>query len=128
MASPYSATIKGYAEIQEANRKLVYATKPQGAFGAANKYATLQLMRGVRVRAHVDTGTYRSSISAEFNGLYGRVYVAPNRNPKGGGLASVYGAYEEARGGGHAAFANATSQDGDRAAQAGIQIMIEALP
>jgi hypothetical protein len=123
-----SATVLGYQEVQEAARKLVYATKPQGAFGRANQQATLALMRGVRARAHRDTGTYAASIVAEFDGLFGRVYVAPNANPKSGQLASVYGAYEEARGGSHAAFANAYEQDGQRASQEGIQIVIEALP
>ena len=128
MASPYSATIEGYEKIQEAQRKLVYEMKPSGAFGRANQYATLQLMRAVRVRAHVDTGTYRSSIAAEFDGLYGRVYVASNRNPKSGQAASVYAPYEEARGGSHAAFAQAQAQEGQRAMQEGTQILIQALP
>ena len=125
---PNSVTVQGYEQLQEATRKLVYEMKPQGAFGAANKYATLQLMRGARVRAHVDTGTYRSSISASFDGLYGRVYVAANRNPKSGQSASVYGPHEEARGGSHAAFAGAMAQDGARAIQDGTEILIRALP
>lgn len=129
MASPYSVTVKGYEELQEASRKLVYAMNPAGAMGQANRYATLQLMRAVRVRAHVDTGTYRSSIQAEFDGLHGRVYVADNRNPKSGQSAAVYGKHEEARGGSHAAFANAAaSQDANAAAQEGIQIIIGGLP
>jgi hypothetical protein len=129
MASPYSATVKGFAELQEASRKLVYAMNPQGAMGQANRYATLQLMRAVRVRAHKDTGTYAASIQAEFDGLYGRVYVADNRNPKTGQSAAVYGKYEEARGGSHAAFAQASeSAEAKSAAQDGIQIIIGALP
>lgn len=129
MASPYGAIIKGFEEIQEAHRKLVYEMSPRGAFGRANQKATLDLMRAVRVRAHVDTGTYRSSIVAEFDGLFGRVYVAPNRNPKSGQLASVYGQYEEARGGSHAAFANASkSVEAQQATQDGIEILIDALP
>ena len=86
-------------------------------------------MRAVRVRAHVDTGTYRSSIQAEFDGLFGRVYVANNRNPKTGKSAAVYGKFEEARGGSHAAFANAAnSVDAKQAGQDGIEILINALP
>lgn len=128
MAS-YSVTVKGYEQIQEASRKLVYAMNPQGAMGQANRYATLQLMRAVRVRAHTDTGTYRGSISAEFDGMHGRVYVAANRNPKSGQSAAVYGKYEEARGGSHAAFAQAqASADATNAMQDGIKIIIGALP
>ena len=125
---PNSVTVQGYEKIQEARRQFVYAMQPQGAFGAANKYATLQLMRGVRARAHVATGTYRASITPEFDGLYGRVYVAPNRNPVSGQSASVYGPHEEARGGSHAAFAGAMAQDGARALQDGVNILIRALP
>jgi hypothetical protein len=129
MASPYSVEIKGFQEIQEASRKLVYAMNPRGAMGQANRYTTLQMMRAVRVRAHKDTGTYAASIQAEFDGLHGRVYVGDNRNPKTGQSAAVYGKFEEARGGSHAAFAQASSgADAAAAAQDGIQIIIGALP
>lgn len=128
MASPYGTEIRGLQQLQEASRKLVYAVNPKGAMGQANRYAVLQLMRGVRVRAHKDTGTYAASIQAEFDGEHGRVYVADNRNPKTGQSAAVYGKYEEARGGSHAAFANTNAQEGSKAAQDGIQIIVGALP
>ena len=120
--------VKGYEQLQAANLKLLSAVKPTGALGAANLYATKSMLRGVIGRAHADTGTYKSSMRAEFNGLTGRVYVAPNRNPKSGGIAAIYGKYEEARGGSHAAFANTASQDEAKAAQDGIQIIVGALP
>lgn len=124
----YKVTIEGYEKLQAANRKLLAAVKPNGALGAANLFVTKSMQRGVESRVHVDTGTYKSSILADFAGTVGRVYVAANRNPKGGGLASVYAKYEEGRGGSHAAFANTARQDGQRVAQEGVQLIIEALP
>ncbi len=126
---PNSVIVKGFEQLQEASRKLVYAMNPAGPMGQANRYATLQLMRAVRVRTHVDTGTYRSSIQADFSGIAGRVYVASNRNPQSGQSASIYGAFEEARGGSHAAFAQAAaSVDAKNAVQDGIDIIISGLP
>lgn len=124
----FKVAIEGYQELQAANRKLLAAVRPQGALGAANLYATKSMLRGVESRAHSDTGTYQASIRAEFNGLTGRVYVAPNRNPKSGGIAAAYARFEEARGGSHAAFANTAKQDEQRAAQEGVQLIIGALP
>jgi len=124
----FSAVVKGYEELQAANRKLLAAVQPQGALGAANLYATKSMLRGVEGRVHTDTGTYKASLRAEFTGLVGRVYVAPNRNPKSGAIASMYARHEEARGGSHAAFANTAKQDEQRVAQEGVQLIIGALP
>jgi len=120
MATKSGVTIKGLEEIQEASRKLVYAANPRGALGQSSRYATLQLMRAVRTRAHVLTGAYRAGITASYDGAVGRVYVQ--------GPAAEYAQYEEARGGSHAAFASAYNAEGKGAAQSGIDIIVGALP
>lgn len=124
----FKAVVEGYEELQAANRKLLAAVRPEGALGAANLYATKSMLRGVEGRVHTDTGTYKASLRAEFTGLVGRVYVAPNRNPKSGAIASMYAKHEEARGGSHAAFANTARQDEQRVAQEATQLIVGALP
>lgn len=125
---PNSVTVQGYEALQNANRKLLEAMKPSGGLGKAVLYGTVQMQRGVITRAHVDTGTYKASQTADVQGLSGRVYTASNRNPRSGQAASAYAPYEEARGGGHAAYANTFRGDAPGVMGDAIKIIVSELP
>lgn len=121
-------TVRGLEKIQAARLQLLKAMEPQGAFGRAVLYATTELAQGVMERIHVDTGTYRAAQIPRVQGLVGRVYTGAYRNPKSGTPASVYGPYEEARGGSHAAYANTYKSDGPRVLGRAAQMVREDLP
>jgi hypothetical protein len=125
---PNSVIVKGYQEIQDAERKLLAEMKPSGALGKAVLYATTQMQRGTISRAHRDTGTYAASQTTDMQGLSGSVYTKSNRNPKSGEAASVYGPYEEARGGSHAAYATTFKSDAPGVMVDAIAIIIAELP
>jgi hypothetical protein len=125
---PNSVTVQGYEEIQAAQRKLLEALKPSGALGKAVLYGTVQMQRGTMSRAHRDTGTYAASQTADVQGLAGRVYTAGNANPRTGEAASAYGPYEEARGGGHAAYGTTFKSDAPGVIGDAIKIIIAELP
>jgi len=119
-------TVRGYEEIQAANMRILEGMKPDGALGRAVLYATRALQQGTASRAHRDTGTLAASQMAEVQGLQGRVYTADNANPKSGDLASVYGPFEEARGGDHAFYNQTMESDAPTILEvAGAQIVRE---
>jgi hypothetical protein len=68
---PNSVIVQGYEQIQAANRKLLQAMQPSGALGKAVLYGTQQMQKGTTARAHVDTGTYKASQTADVHGLIG---------------------------------------------------------
>lgn len=123
-----NATVLGYQELQNANRKLLEAMRPSGGLGKAVLYGTVQMQRGVISRTHVDTGTLKASQMGDVQGLSGRVYTASNRNPKSGASASTYGPFEERRGGSHAAYANTFKGDAPGVMGDAIKIIISELP
>ncbi len=123
-----SITVQGYEQIQAAQRKLLEALKPNGALGKAVLYGTVQMQRGVTTRVHRDTGTYAASQMGDVQGLAGRVYTAGNRNPESGEPASAYGPYEEARGGGHAAYGTTFTSDAPGVIADAIKIILAELP
>ena len=123
-----SVIVQGYQELQAARVKLLAAMRPDGGLGKAVVYATAQEQRGVASRAHVDTGTYKSSIVPDVQGLMGRVYTESNRNPKSGARASVYGPIEEGRGGSHAAYGTTYRSDTSGIAADAIGIILTELP
>ena len=122
------AIVKGYEQLQAANRALIAAMQPGGALGQAIVYGTQKMQEGVASRAHRDTGTYAASQTARVQGLVGHVYTAANRNPKGGALASVYGPIEEARGGSHAAYATTVKSDAPSVMAEAVKLVIADLP
>lgn len=125
---PNSVIVQGYQEIQDAERKLLEAMKPAGGLGKAVLYGTAQMQRGTISRIHRDTGTYAASQATAMQGLTGSVYTKPNKNPKGGESASVYGPYEEARGGSHAAYGTTFKVDAPGVMGDAIAIIIAELP
>jgi hypothetical protein len=122
------AIVTGFEELQAANRKLIESMKPSGALGKAVVYGVQQFQKGTTARAHRDTGTYAASQMTNVQGLVGRVYTASNRNPKSGGVASVYGPIEEARGGSHAAYATTFATDAPGVMGTAIGLVIAELP
>jgi hypothetical protein len=125
---PNSVIVKGYQEIQDAERKLLEAMKPSGGLGKAVLYGTTQMQRGTISRVHRDTGTYAASQATTIQGLSGSVYTKPNRNPKSGLAASAYGPYEEARGGSHAAYGTTFKSDAPGVMGDALAIIIAELP
>lgn len=123
---PFS--VKGLEKIQAARMQLIYAMQPTGALGKAVLLGTTQMFRGVQTRIHRDTGTYAAAQIPKVNGLKGIVYTGAYKNPKSGQAASVYGPYEEARGGGHAAYANTYRSDSAGVMEDAIKIVIAELP
>lgn len=121
-------TVQGLEKIQAARLKLLQDMQPSGGLGKAVLYGTLQMQKGLAGRIHVDTGTYKAAQVTNVHGLVGRTYTAAYRNPKSGTPAGVYGPYEEARGGSHAAYANTFNQDGQRVLNEAGQIVIAELP
>lgn len=120
-------TVQGYQELQAAQRKLVEAMEPTGALGEAVKQTTLKMQKGVISRAHELTGTYKASQMIEVDGLNGRVYTAANQSPRGG-VASVYGPIEEARGGSHAAYGATVEADAIPALEEAGRLIVSKLP
>lgn len=120
--------VQGYEQLQVAAQKLLEAVKPSGGLGKAVVYATGEYQKGVQGRAHVDTGTYKSSITPDVQGLTGRVYTAANRNPRSGASASTYGPYEEARGGSHAAYGATYREESPAIAARAIELVMGDLP
>lgn len=121
-------TVKGLEKIQAGRMQLIYAMQPQGALGKAVLYGTVQMFRGVQTRIHRDTGTYAAAQIPKVDGLHGMVRTGNYKNPKSGQSAAVYGPYEEARGGGHAAYANTFKGDAPGVMEDAIKIVIASLP
>jgi hypothetical protein len=119
-------TVQGLEKIQAARMQLIYAMQPNGALGKAVLLGTTQMFRGVQTRIHRDTGTYAAAQIPKVNGLKGMVYTGAYKNPKSGQAASVYGPFEEARGGGHAAYANTFKGDAPGVMHDAIKIVIAA--
>ena len=121
-------TIQGLEKIQAARLKLLQDMQPSGALGKAVLYATTELYSGVKGRIHKDTGTYSAAQIVKVSGLVGQVYTGAYSNPKSGTAASVYGPYEEARGGSHATYSNTYQQDGVRIAETAGAMIVKELP
>lgn len=122
-----SITITGNEQIQAAGRKLVEAVQPSGALGDAVVKTTERMRKGVVGRAHRLTGTYAGAQETDVQGLTGRVYTASNQSPRGG-VASVYGPIEEARGGSHAAYGATVEADAIPALEEAGRLIVSKLP
>jgi hypothetical protein len=121
-------TVQGLEKIQQARMRLIADMQPSGGLGKAVLYGTTQMFRGVQTRIHRDTGTYAAAQIPKVDGLKGSVRTGAYKNPKSGQSASVYGPYEEARGGGHAAYANTFKGDAPGVMGDAIKIVVSELP
>jgi hypothetical protein len=106
-------TIVGLQEAQQAMLKAIMAVRPDGGLGRAVYYlAYIEAHRFLVSITHVDTGSYRASqyITQEGDARY-RLHIAQDTvNPRTGERPAVYGLFEEARGGEHAAYARTYQQ------------------
>lgn len=117
--------IKGLQEAQAANNRQIAATKRSRTLGRAVLYAMTKLHRYAVAITHVwvyKGGGLRAShrMKLERGGLCGRIYIDPSAvNPRGQ-KPSIYGPIEEARGGSHAFYYRAVSEnDADLAGSIG---------
>ncbi len=126
-------TITNIQEAQDANLRAIAALQPDGEFGEAIRDAVTMLHRYATSITHLGRyrqsksgrwhydlqgtggGALRASQSMEVRGLYGRVFIDPSSvNPMTGQKPSVYGVYENARGGTHAFYDRTISEYGDQ--------------
>lgn len=109
--------LQGLQEAQLDNIKRIAALKPDSHFGVAVKEVTAALHRYAVTITHVwhiKGGGLRASHRMAFDGLHGRIYIDPSAvNPRGQ-KPSVYGPYEEARGGEHAFYRRTLDESGDK--------------
>lgn len=116
--SDIGLSITGIQEAQADNLKRMTALKPNGELGEAIKEATLGAHRYAVQITHVWPvlgGGLRASHRVETKGLTGRVYIDQSAvNPRGQ-MPSVYGFYENRRGGDHAFYDRTVEEFGDKA-------------
>jgi len=113
-------SMTGLQEAQADNLKRLAALKPSGELGEGIKEATLAAHRYAVQITHVWPilgGGLRASHRVEMKGLIGRVYIDPSAvNPRGQ-MPSVYGFYENRRGGSHAFYDRTVDEYGGRASE-----------
>jgi len=105
--SEIGLSITGLQEAQMDNLKRIARLQPDGELGKAIKDTTIGAHRFAVQITHVWKvlgGGLRASHRAEVKGLRGRVYIDPGAvNPRGQ-KPSIYGYYENRRGGSHAFY------------------------
>jgi hypothetical protein len=108
----------GITGLQEAlydNQKRIAALRPSSAYGRAIRDVTVRLQRYAIGITHVwpdKGGGLRASHRMEVKELRGRIYIDPGAvNPRGQ-KPSIYGPYEEARGGSHAFYNRTVDEAG----------------
>jgi len=98
-------SIKGLQEAQAANARRIALFKPGGKIQKDIKKVTMAAHRYAVSITHVDTGSLRASHRLEMKALRGRIYIDQSAvNPRSGQKPSVYGFYENKRGGEHAFY------------------------
>jgi hypothetical protein len=111
--------IEGIQEAQADNARKIAALKPRGAYGRFIKDVVTALHRYAVTITHVwhyKGGGLRAShrMKLEPSKLYGEIYIDPKSvNPRGQ-KPSVYGPYEEKRGGTHAFYNRTVKEAGDK--------------
>ncbi len=114
---PNPVNIQGLQEAQRANLRRIAALKPDSHFGSAVKNVTAGLHRYAVTITHVwhiKGGALRASQRMSVKGIHGRIYIDRSSvNPRGG-RPSIYGPYEEARGGEHAFYSRTVDEAGDK--------------
>lgn len=113
--------IKGLQEAQRAMNKQIAALRPTSKFGQAVKRVTIALQRYAVSITHVwpvKGGGLRAShrMYLAENELEGRIFIDPSAiNPRGQ-RPSIYGPFEEARGGSHAFYHRTVEERGQEEA------------
>lgn len=125
----FNVQIRGYEEAQRGVRQTIEAIKPTSGLGRGVKEALLILHRHSVIVTHVDTGALRASHIMDFSGSQGRIFISSStRNPRSGQPPAIYGPAEHARGMDHAFYERTYMERGDAAAQAGMNMILRALP
>lgn len=120
--------IQGIEDARRAMEQAVRAMKPNDAFGKALKATTEHAYLYARQITHIDTGALRASHRMQFFGKYAEIYPDPTAVRGDNKRPAEYGIYEHNRGGTHAFYARTVLEDGDSAAQAGIRLLLKAMP
>lgn len=116
--------IKGIQEAQAANIKRIAALKPQGELGQVIKAQTTAAHRYAISITHVITGSLRASHRMELKGLRGRIYLDPGAvNPRTKQKPSIYGFYENKRGGEHAFYDRTVEEYGGKVEDAVFKVV-----
>jgi len=105
MAYDESLSIKGLQEAQADNQRRIAMFKTHGEVEQAIKDTTIAAQRYAINVTHVITGSLRASHRMKMKGKMGMIYIDPSAvNPRSGQRPSVYGFYENKRGGDHAFY------------------------
>lgn len=116
--------IKGIQEAQADNAKRIAALKPQGELGQIIKDQTIAAHRYAISITHVITGSLRASHRMELKGLRGRIYLDPGAvNPRTKQKPSIYGFYENKRGGEHAFYDRTVEEYADKTEDAVFKVV-----
>lgn len=136
--------VKGMEELQLARLQLMLAIDPKGGLGEAVKTATIHLWKYATTITHVVTGSLKASHTMNFGAgrlttsflgatirreAVGHIEISPNtRNPITGERPAEYGPIEHAKGGSHAFYQRAVSEQGSVALTLAHSVMYEYLP
>lgn len=111
-------------DVQDQNRRLIRNLRTGGALGRFARAVLLKEQGYMLSIVHVDTGWLKRSLRIQMNSATrGRIYIdGRTRNPRGG-RPSVYGPWENARGGDHAFFDRTIAREPKFIAEAGRQFL-----
>ena len=116
--------IKGIQEAQAENAKRIARLQPHGEVGQKIKELTTSAHRYAVSITHVLSGSLRASHRMELKGLRGRIYIDPTSvNPRSGQKPSVYGFYENKRGGEHAFYDRTVDEFEEKAEDAVFKVV-----
>jgi hypothetical protein len=106
MSQDYSIGIAGIQQVQQETVRLMAAAKPSGKFGQAIWLVTQTLHRYAVTITHVVTGSLRAAHRERMiHDEVGFIWIDSSAiNPMNHAKPSVYGFYEEQRGGAHAFY------------------------
>ncbi len=124
-------SIKGLQQAQAATNQAAAAVTAGGALGRAVRHITARVHRYAVTINPVDTGSWRASQrqTIESDGLTGHVFLQPGAtNSRSGVAVSRYAGVWEARKGRYAVYLRTFEEDGQKALDAGGDIVRGALP
>ena len=105
-------TIANLRRAQEANLRLLAATQPGGAAGAAVRAGLAETSRRVLAVTPVDTGSWRASHRVQQRGMSGSIDIDPTaRNARSGALVWRYVERLKRRGGRYDVYGSVARND-----------------
>jgi len=116
MAYDEGLSIKGLQEAQADNQRRIAMFHPNGEVEQAIKDTTIAAQRYAIQITHILSGSLRASHRMKLSGKKGTIYLDPAAvNPRTGQKPSVYGYYENKRGGDHAFYDRTVEEFGSKA-------------